>query len=203
MILIPAIFDQHKQLFYDKIAETVVIDYKPEECHLNLNYAGIIRRAIAYIIDHFIIKGILLVFVFFLAKMIFSPFESKLLIMCLPICLFLLPSIILEIFMVRRFGGTPGQLLCRIRIKDADTIENVTLAQAIIRYVSFKVIRSSIFIMRRFSVKYTSEWWFGPLSDLILMAIILIFVCAIFDRRKQFLHDKIAKTVAINYKPSR
>ncbi len=197
LMLIPIIFDQRKQLFYDKIAKTVVMDYRSEECYPRLNcvYVGITRRAVAYIIDHFIIKGTLLVFVFFLAEMTFLPFKFKLLIMCLRILL----SILLEVLMVKRFGGTPGQLLCRIRIKDADTIENVTLTQAIIRCISFKVICSSIFIMRRFSVTFASEWWFDPLPDLILMTVILIFMCAISDQRKQFFHDKIAKTVAVNY----
>ncbi len=197
LILVPVIFDQRKQFFYDKIAKTVVMDYRSEEYYPRLNYVyvGITRRAIAYIIDHFIIKGTLLVFVFFLAEMTFLPFKFKVLIMCLRILL----SILLEVLMVKRFGGTPGQLLCRIRIKDADTIENVTLTQAIIRCVSFEVICSSIFIMRRFSVMFAYEWWFDPLPDLILMIIMLIFMCAISDQRKQFFHDKIAKTVAVNY----
>ena len=43
LILIPSIFDQRKQLFYDKIAKTVVVYHKPEECYPRLNYvyAGI------------------------------------------------------------------------------------------------------------------------------------------------------------------
>ncbi|MDG7053476.1 MAG: RDD family protein [Wolbachia endosymbiont of Alcedoecus sp.] len=104
--------------------------------------------------------------------------------------------------MIRRFGGTPGQLSCGINIKDVNTLENVTLVQAIIRQALFEMIHFPIFITRRkFFDKYTSEWWFNPLSGLIFMTIILIFICAIFDRRKQFFHDKIAKTVAIDYKP--
>ncbi|GFR13265.1 RDD domain protein [Trichonephila clavata] len=103
--------------------------------------------------------------------------------------------------MVKKSGGTPGQLSCGIHIKDANTLENVTLVQAIIRYSLIKVVHFPILITRKeFFNKYTSEWWIDPSSCLILMAIILIFVCAIFDRRKQFLHDKIAKTVAVKMK---
>ncbi|QIT35811.1 RDD domain protein [Wolbachia endosymbiont of Brugia pahangi] len=54
--------------------------------------------------------------------------------------------------MIRRFGDTPGQLLCNmcnINIKDANTFLNITPVQAIIRHVSFEVIYFPIFFMRR------------------------------------------------------
>ncbi|WCR58498.1 RDD family protein [Wolbachia endosymbiont of Ctenocephalides felis wCfeJ] len=195
------IFDQHKQTFYDKIAKTVVISYRSEKCYLNLNYVGITRRTIAYVIDHFIIMGTLLAFLSF-AKMTLGLAEFKPLIVYSYICLFCLLSIIFEVFMIRRFGGTPGQLLCGIHIKGADTLNNITLMQAIIRHAPFEVIHFPILITRReIFNNYTSEWWLDPSSGLIFVGIILIFICAIFDRRKQFLHDKIVNTVAIDYKP--
>lgn len=201
LVLIFVVFNQRKQTFYDKIAKTVVIDYKPQKCHLYLNYVGITRRAIAYIIDRFIITGICLVF-FSLAKMTFYPIKAEI----LTIYLSFLLSIIFGVFIIRRFSGTPGQLLCCTCIKDANTLENVTIVQATIRYVSFEVFNlyvwSYIFALEKFSDKYTSEWWFEPLAALILMVITLVFVLVILDRRKQFLHDKIARTVAIDYKPS-
>lgn len=205
LALIPAIFDQRKQFFYDKIAKTVVMDCESEECHLNVNYVGIIRRIIACIVDHFIIMGICIVY-FSFVKMIFDPYVSGL----LTICLYFLLSIVLGIFMIRRFGGTPGQLLCCICIKDVNTLESITLVQAIIRYVLFKILSlfllGYILIIGKFSNRYISELWFIPLSNSIFMIIILIIIfviiSAIFDKRKQLLHDKIAKTVAIDYKPS-
>ena len=201
LVLIFAVFDKHKQFFHDKIANTVVIDYKPEECHLNLNYVGITRRVIADIIDYFILKGISLVYVIFVWVILRTTIPQSLIIHT---CSSFLLSVIFGVFMVKKSGGTPGQLLCGIHIKDANTLENVTLVQAIVRYILIGVIQSPILVTRReFFNKYTSEWWFDPLSGLIFVGIILIFICAIFDRRKQFLHDKIAKTVAINYKPSR
>ncbi|WP_264339135.1 RDD family protein [Wolbachia endosymbiont (group A) of Cydia splendana] len=203
LVLIFAIFDQRKQTFYDKIAKTVVIDYRSEKCHLNVNCVGITRRAIAYIIDRLIIMGISLVYFPFI-KIIFHPAKSQLLIIY--ICLFFLLSIIFGIFITRRFNGTLGQLLCCIHIKDANTLNNITLMQATIRYVSLEVISfilSSLFIMHILLFdKYTSKWWYELLSDLTFIAIILIFVSAIFDKRKQFFHDKVAKTVAIDYRPS-
>jgi uncharacterized RDD family membrane protein YckC len=204
LALLLAIFDQRKQFFYDKIAKTVVIDYKPEKHHLNLNYVGITRRVVAYIIDRFIITGISLVF-FYFAEMTFDPVRAELLDTCLS---FLLP-IVFGVYMIRRFSGTPGQLLCSIHIKDANTLGNITLMQATIRCVLFEVttlILDSIFTMNIFFDslgKYTSKWWFDPLTDLTFTTIILIFIFAIFDKRKQFFHDKIAKTVAIYHKSSR
>ncbi|WP_353278217.1 RDD family protein [Wolbachia endosymbiont (group B) of Longitarsus flavicornis] len=209
-VLIFAVFDRRKQTFYDKIAKTVVYDKtakKTEECHLNLNYVGITRRVIAYIIDLFIIIGISLVF-FSPAKMAFDPDGSKL----LAICLCFLLSIIFGVFMVRRFSGTPGQLLCCICIKDANTFENITLVQATIRYVLFKV--PSLFVLSfivivgiiRESLDNPYEWWFllpvNLVSITIIIAIILIFIYAVFNQRKQFFYDRITKTVAIDYKPS-
>ncbi|MGL9779463.1 MAG: RDD family protein [Wolbachia sp.] len=202
LVLIFVIFDQRKQTFYDKIVKTVVIDYKPEKYHLNLNYVGITRRAVAYIIDHFIIIGISLTFFSFI-EMTFDPTRAEL----LTTCLFFLLSIIFGVFMIRRFSGTPGQLLCGIHIKDTNTLENVTLAQAIIRYVLFEAfnifVPGYILALEEFYNEHNSQQWSGPLLTLTFVVIILIFISAIFDRSKQFFHDKIAKTVVIDYKPEK
>jgi len=202
LVLIFVIFDQRKQTFYDKIAKTVVIDYKPEKHHLNLNYVGITRRAVAYIIDHFIIIGISLTFFSFI-EITFDPTRAEL----LTTCLFFLLSITFGVFMIRRFSGTPGQLLCGIHIKDTNTLENVTLVQAIIRYVLFEAFNvftpCYILSLEEFYNQHNSEQWSGPLLTLTFVVIILIFISAIFDRRKQFFHDKIAKIVAIHHKSSR
>jgi len=203
LVLIFVIFDRHKQTFYDKIAKTVVIDYKPEKHHLDLNYVGITRRAVAYIIDRCTIMGIVS-FCLIFVKIIFHPDKFTRLVVY--ISLFFLLSMVLGVFITRRFGSTPGQWLCRICIKNINTLKNITLLQAIIRYVLFEIINFILIFMLIINLfffeTYTSEWWFEPLSILTSVAIILIFICAIFDRRKQFLHDKIAKTVAIDYKPS-
>ncbi|MGL9718866.1 MAG: RDD family protein [Wolbachia sp.] len=152
--------------------------------------------------------GICLVF-FSLARIAFDFDGSGL----LAICLYFLLSIVFGIFMVRRFSGTPGQLLCSIHIKDINTLENITLVQATIRYVLSKApvlfvlnYILVILIMSGFSNEYIPEWWFLLLPKLIFIAIaitiILIFMFAIFDQRKQTFYDRIAKVVVIDYKPS-
>ncbi|MGL9762210.1 MAG: hypothetical protein ACR5LB_08670 [Wolbachia sp.] len=90
--------------------------------------------------------------------MTFYPIKAKI----LTIYLFFLLSIIFGVLIIRRFSGTPGQLVCCTCIKDANTLENVTIVQATIRYVSFEVFNLSvwgyIFALGKFSDKYTSEW---------------------------------------------
>ncbi len=128
LVLIFVIFDRHKQTFYDKIAKTVVIDYKPEKHHLDLNYVGITRRAVAYIIDRCTIMGIVS-FCLIFVKIIFHPDKFTRLVVY--ISLFFLLSMVLGVFITRRFGSTPGQWLCRICIKNINTLKNITLLQAI------------------------------------------------------------------------
>ncbi|WP_250777492.1 RDD family protein [Wolbachia pipientis] len=139
LVLIFAVFDKHKQFFHDKIANTVVIDYKPEECHLNLNYVGITRRVVAYVIDGFIVVVVSLICLI-LVGIIFhiTGYKSPITRTCLSFLL----SIVFGVFMVKRFGGTPGQLSCGINIKDANTLENITLVQAIIRHASLEIVPS-------------------------------------------------------------
>lgn len=194
--LVGAICDQRKQFFYDKIAKTVVMDYKSEEC--NLNYVGIIRRAIACIIDRFIIMGTPLVCLILIIT--FLPILSKIL-LTLYISLCFLISIAFEILMIRRVRCTPGQLLCCICIKDANTLKNITLMQATIRCVLFEVIYISCMLsVLEFFHEYISEWLCEYLLCLSTI-ITIIVICAIFDKRKQFFHDKIARIVVINYIP--
>ncbi|MDN5247657.1 MAG: RDD family protein [Wolbachia endosymbiont of Tyrophagus putrescentiae] len=201
LVLMLAKFDQRKQLFHDKIAKTVVIDYKPEKHHSNLSYVGIFKRVAAYIIDYLTITGITLVFLYF-AEMTFDTNKAEL----LATYLFFLLSIIFGVFMIKRFSGTPGQLLCGIHIKDANTLENITLVQAIVRYVLFGasniLVLNYALTLEELYNKHAFEWWPEPLLILTFVVITLIFISAIFDKHKQFFYDKIARTIAINYKSS-
>ncbi|WP_333023518.1 RDD family protein [Wolbachia endosymbiont of Pentidionis agamae] len=90
--------------------------------------------------------------------------------------------IILETFLITKFGGTPGYLLLSIRIKDANTFKNVSIIQAVVRCVLIHIIGTIISLFPTI-IEFTT--------------LIILIVLAVFDKRKQFLHDKIAKTVAI------
>ncbi|WP_395463111.1 RDD family protein [Wolbachia endosymbiont of Cantharis cryptica] len=168
-----------------------------------INYVGITRRIIASVIDYVIMSGIFPILYFLLAGILVIVFKSNELgnsdislifdflrsnrLLVIPIVSIFF--MILEILMVTRFSGTPGHLLCGIHIKDANIFKNVTTAQAAIRCVSREIITSIICL----STGYISIWF---------AALVIVIILAIFDKRKQFFHDKIAKTVAIDYKPT-
>lgn len=95
---------------------------------------------------------------------------------------------------ITKYGGTPGRLLCSIRIKDANTFTNVTLMQATIRYI----FRKGIWVIYGF----LSDPLPGYVSGCLFIVLISILIFAIFDQRKQTFYNKIAKIVVIDYKPS-
>ena len=200
LVLIAAIFDKRKQFFYDKIAKTVVINYSSEECNLKSDYVyvGIARRTIACIVDGFIIMGITYLAFFSRVDTTVNP-EA--------FCFEFLPSIIFNIFMIRRFGGTPGQLLCSICIKDINTLKNITFMQATIRYIFVEAIQVMTIVMlvvdeKQLLHNYMNKQLYELLSTAIYLSIVSSLISAVFDKRKQFFYDKIAKTVAIDYKPT-
>lgn len=168
-----------------------------------VNYVGITRRVAAGVVDRviaFVIFKILclqIIYTYILGKnaeIIYFSSDPSYSFARAFIEFFIFT---LKVLLITRFSGTPGQLLCGIHIKDANTIKNVTITQAAIRCVFREVVINIIGL----STRYISIW-FEPLSILILIVIILIFMSAIFDRRRQFFHDKIARTVAINSKSS-
>lgn len=147
---------------------------------IEVNYAGITRRAAACIIDEilFITPYVLLLLV--LSRETLTSYDV------LDDLLVTLTNIPLEVLMIIRLGWTLGQFLCGTRIKDANTLGNVSLIQVLIRSILVEI------------------WWF-LLFDLIvsilaLMALIVALIAATFDQRKQFFYDKIVKTVVVNYR---
>lgn len=74
------------------------------------------------------------------------------------------------IFCWIKFAGTPGKRLLRLKVLDEKTGENVTVGQAIIRYI-------------------------GYIPATLIFFIGLIWVA--FDAKKQGWHDKMAKTVVV------
>jgi len=93
-----------------------------------------------------------------------------------------------SIFMMMKYGGTPGKLLCGIYVKDANTLKNVTPVQATIRCVLSGVLWCILSSPQTFS-------WVSILP-------ILVILFAVFDQHKQTVYDKTAKTVVIDCKPS-
>ena len=84
-------------------------------------------------------------------------------------------SLVLTIFMWKKFLGTPGKLFFDCIVVDEETREPMKVSQAFVRYLSY----------------YIS-----------LIPLGLGFIWIAFDKKKQGFHDKIAKTVVIvQHKP--
>ncbi|WP_333023557.1 RDD family protein [Wolbachia endosymbiont of Pentidionis agamae] len=98
----------------------------------------------------------------------------------------LVPYLIIEILMIPKFGGDLGKLLCKVYVKDANTLQNASLKQVIIRSLCKRVF----FTMVIFLTLYISVW----LATLLFVVSIL----ALIDKKQQTFYDKIAGTVVIS-----
>jgi len=166
-----------------------------------VSYAGMFRRAFAYVIDivlWVIIAFIIIFFLYFLHHSSTSYNDAddtyKTVIHMIVFIVILPIYTIFNILMTTRLGGTPGKLLCGIYIKDANTFTNVTLKQATIRYF----FKDGIWTICNFLYDPLP----GYVSGCLFIVQVSVLMFAIFDQRKQTFYDKIAKTVVIDYKPS-
>ncbi|MDG7055500.1 MAG: RDD family protein [Wolbachia endosymbiont of Menacanthus eurysternus] len=160
-----------------------------------ISYAGILRRVLAFVIDYILAQGIGFIIGFIIGFTLTSFLSFDITEMTLgKVMIVQVIAFILELafytLMIIEFSGTPGQLLLRMRVKDKNTLKKITPMQAITRTVAFGVLY--------FVICYTL------LNNLILslVTLILVLVYAIGDEHKQAFHDKIAKTVVIDYRPS-
>ncbi len=162
------------------------------ETSVKINYVGFTRRTVAEVLDYIIFFfPLFILYIAVSGNHEVNNFHDEIKQLTSPYTIFTsMLYTVLEILMITRLGGTPGQLLCGMYVKDANTFKSVTLMQATIRCISEAAL-SFVFL---FLIDYVSQW-FAILP-------ILVFIFAIFDQRKQFLHDKIAKTVVIDYKSS-
>ncbi|MGL9762162.1 MAG: RDD family protein [Wolbachia sp.] len=154
-----------------------------------VNYSTMKRRALAFIVDCFLLIVIPFVLVevgFSLTHAIKGVMGAIIVITTIVFSLFLMIPCVFHIFMLVKFGGTPGHLLFGMCVRDKDTLEQITLIQAIKRTIAFFII------------------YCIPLCNpiLFLAILILVLVCAVDDKHRQAFHDKIANTVVIDYKSS-
>lgn len=77
---------------------------------------------------------------------------------------------IICIFCWIKYAGTPGKRLLKLKVLDAQTGDNLSVGQAILRYI-------------------------GYIPSILVLFLGLIWVG--FDKQKQGWHDKIAKTVVV------
>ena len=142
-------------------------------------YAGFWRRIMAFILDNLILVPIAAV----VAAWVFGSSSAapdlgdfsaagilamqQYLLQQLPRSLLI---VALTIFFWVRFVGTPGKLLLRCHVVDAQTLAPLTVTQSIVRYVGYFIS---------------------------LLPLGLGFLWIAFDPRKQGWHDKLAGSVVI------
>ncbi len=157
--------------------------------NIEINHVGFMKRTVASVLDAVIYS---------LASFLFKESIYEIFILIL--------YIVVEILLITRFGGTPGKLLLKIYIKGVNTFTNVTLKQVIIRgfFRNYSWIIFLPFWLLSYYYLEHSQFDYIALCCLLcpVVILILLFVLAIFDKRKQTFYDKIAKTVVIEYKPS-
>ncbi len=132
-------------------------------------YAGFWIRVLANLIDH-----IILLLVISLPLSVLYGFETywtgeKFIYGFWDVVGYVVP-VVLTIWFWLRFLGTPGKMLCRLQVVDAQMLSTLTLKQCIIRFL-------------------------GYLPATLVLLIGLLWVA--FDRRKQGWHDKLAGSVVI------
>ncbi|QOD38598.1 RDD family protein [Candidatus Wolbachia massiliensis] len=158
-----------------------------------ISYAGITRRIFAFAFDYILLQAITFSIGLIIGGILRSLTPNAVKIILDNATTINVISLILVLafyaFTIIEFGGTPGQLLLRMRIKDKNTTEKITITQTIIRTGTFGVL-CFIIVYATFNI-----------SSLFIVLPILIILFAAFDKHKQFLNDKIAKTVVIDYKP--
>lgn len=133
------------------------------------HYAGFWIRLVASIVDNLLLMAVtwpllLLIYGFSYLEqqsVVAGPADA--------LISWVLPAVII-IGLWRRIQSTPGKLIFRARVVDADTGEPASLGRYVLRY--FGYILSAI-----------------PLG--------LGFIWVAFDKRKQGWHDKIANTVVV------
>ena len=76
----------------------------------------------------------------------------------------------IAIFFWMKFAGTPGKRLLKLKVLDAQTGNNITLSQAIIRYIGY-----------------------FPATFVFCLGLFWV----IWDKKKQGWHDKMASTVVV------
>jgi len=136
-----------------------------------VQYAGFLIRLTAAIIDNIWLYGLIyLVLDNVIHVNIFNPETEYSLILFL--FEYILPFIIVITFWAR-ISSTPGKLIFRLKIVDADTLGQVSIKMLIIRYFSYILSMLPLF------------WGFIRIAR---------------DERKQGWHDKFANTVVVREK---
>ena len=174
-----------------------------------LVYAGFWRRLAAYAIDFAILAPLGLL----TKNLIYTSRDAFL----LRVIVGTLSAILFEVYLVKRFGGSPGKMILRIRVAKFDG-SPVGYWQAWIRYsvlflistLSSAALLMSLFNMSAgeyaaFAAAHTSlrslevgaPAWYHPLKIVGSIWVYSEFIVLLTNKKRRALHDFIAGTVVI------
>lgn len=172
-------------------------------------YAGFWIRTAAHIVDSLIITALLVPILFVIYRDQFlglitnnesgelsSLFELDQELKS-PLGYFLqygLPAIAI-IFLWRAKSATPGKMLLKMVIVDADGKSKLRMTQCLIRYLGYAIPMVPVLLFGAFTA--TMHVIFLGLGILTL-PLTMCFFWILWDRRKQGWHDKLANTVVVH-----
>ena len=134
------------------------------------NLATINRRAVAFIVDDFIVS-LFFIIIFYEQIKSFGDVQSAILFIQANVVYLLLLKVIYHTFFIGYNGKTPGKALLKIKVVDEENFELIGYGRAFVRAV----------------VRTLGEMFFY-----------ITFLPAFFSEKKQTLHDKLAKSIVIN-----
>lgn len=142
----------------------------------NLQYAGFWRRLLAFILDSFLFSAVvapLLVLFYGRDYFYWSSAQTGMFAMygLVDFLLTTLLPIVLIIGFWVRLGATPGKLLLDCRVVDANTLLPLSWKKALLRCIAYAASALPLY---------------------------LGFIWIAVDKRKQGLHDKLAKTLVLH-----
>ena len=166
----------------------------PNSNNINIDqstkYAGFIKRAIAYIIDVFLVSALLLplaliIECLFLTHIISLAFEHSSTQLIFIIGLWIYSTW----FNSSRHMGTPGKLFLRMKVVDNEG-KRISFKRALLRSLLLFVLPLilSQIVFYKYSIFVINLAGFFTYPDIIVM---------FFDSRKRCLHDIIARTIVV------
>jgi uncharacterized RDD family membrane protein YckC len=176
-----------------------------------LIYVGFWRRLAAYALDF----AILLPYALLARQLIYTSRSAYLVNLILGTII----ALVFEVYLVKRFGGSPGKLIMRIRIAKLDG-SNVGYREAVIRYsVLFFIntLLSVALLMSLFGMSdleyaaFTSAQahvraleagapaWYQPLQIPGAVWVYSEFLVLLTNKKRRALHDFMAGTVVIRH----
>jgi len=134
------------------------------------NLATINKRALAFIVDDFIVS-LFFIIIFYEQIKSFGDVQSAILFIQANVVYLLLLKVIYHTFFIGYNGKTPGKALLKIKVVDEESFDLIGYGRAFVRAV----------------VRTLGEMFFY-----------ITFLPAFFSEKKQTLHDKLAKSIVIN-----